>query len=150
MSLRNHVLNILSVAGFLLAENCAAQTAESGRASVSVPAAELKFYQNKDGLTFADAWGNPADGPHSNFIKLPANTVSPPHVHTASYYGVVIVGIVTNERVGALNARNLSAGSYWYQRGGEPHVTSCISPTECVIFVTSHGSFDFIPVAAGH
>jgi hypothetical protein len=150
MSLRKQALGILSVAGLLLAETCDAQPAEAGEASVSIPAAELQFYRNKDGLTFADAWGNPADGPHSNFIKLPANTVSPPHIHTASYYGVVIVGIVTNERVGAVHARNLSAGSYWYQRGGEPHVTSCISPTECVIFVTSHGSFDFIPAGPGH
>ena len=35
-----------------------------------------------------------------------------------------------------------------YQKGGEPHVTKCISPNECIFFVSQHGKFDYVPSAA--
>lgn len=111
-------------------------------ASVSIPAAELEFYKNKDGLTFANAWGDPATGPHSNFIRITGQTSSPLHIHTASYYGTVISGTVSNEQEGKPDVP-LNPGSYWYQRGKEPHVTKCLSKSDCLIFVTSEGVFDF-------
>jgi hypothetical protein len=146
MAFRTLSFALAGLTALSLFEISAVQPEQSDEVSVSVPATQLQFYQNKDGLTFANAWGNPADGPHSNYIRIPGGSVSPAHTHTASYYGVVIVGTVTNERVGAAQARILPAGSYWYQRGGEPHVTSCVSQTECLIFATSKGSFDFNPV----
>lgn len=113
--------------------------------SVSMPAADLQFYRNKDGLTFANAWGDPATGPHSNFIRIISQTSSPQHVHTASYYGTVISGTISNEQEGKPDLP-LGPGSYWYQRGQEPHVTKCLSKSDCLIFVTSKGPFDFYPV----
>lgn len=115
--------------------------------SVSTPVEQLHFYRNRDGLTFANAWGDPATGPHSNYIKLAGNTASSLHVHTSNYYGVVISGIVSNQRR-AQSDRPLGPGSYWFQKGGEPHITKCLSPDDCLIFVTSHGKFDIQPV--GH
>lgn len=115
--------------------------------SVNIPVGALGFYRNKDGLIFANAWGDPARGPHSNYIRLPGSSASPLHVHTASYYGVVISGVVANERQ-ARPDRPLGPGSYWYQRGGEPHVTKCLSRADCLIFVTSRGAFDIRPVAS--
>ena len=115
--------------------------AETDR-SVNVPVEALQFYKNKDGLTFANGWGDPATGPHSNYIKMPGNTGSPPHIHSSSYYGVVISGVVSNERLGDPD-RPLAPGSYWYQKGRETHITKCISDAECLIFVTSKGPFDF-------
>jgi hypothetical protein len=38
----------------------------------------------------------------------------------------------------------LPVGSYWFQRGGERHVTKCISPNECIFFIGQHGKFDYI------
>lgn len=115
--------------------------------SVNVPVTALKFYTSPEGLSLADARGDPRHGPHSNYIRIPAATGSPLHIHTSSYYGVVIAGVVSNERSGDPD-RPLMAGSYWYQKGKEPHITKCISQVECLIFVTSQGAFDFIPVAA--
>lgn len=111
--------------------------------SINIPVADLAFYQNPDGLTFANGRGDPATGPHSNYIKMARNSASPPHTHKASYYGVVITGIVSNERLAASRDRPLAPGSYWYQKGGEIHVTKCISPSDCLIFVTAQGPFDF-------
>ena len=114
--------------------------------SVSIPVGQLEFYRNKDGLTFANAWGDPATGPHSNYIKLTGRSASPLHIHSSSYYGVVINGTISNERRGQPD-QPLARGSYWFQNGGEPHVTKCLSSEDCLIFVTSPGKFDIYPVA---
>jgi len=118
---------------------------EASEASLNIPVEELRFYQNRDGMIFADAWGDPQTGPHSNFIRIPPDTASPPHTHTSSYYGVVITGIVANERLGAAFDRPLRPGSYWFQKGSEKHVTKCLSAEACLIFVTSKGRFDYLP-----
>lgn len=110
-----------------------------------VPVTELKFYQDKEGLTVANGWGDPATGAHSNYIKMPGGTASGVHTHTYSYYGIVISGVVANEPPGSKQDHPLAPGSYWYQKGGEQHVTKCISQTECVFFVTSKGAFDYLP-----
>ncbi|CAL8480349.1 DUF4437 domain-containing protein [Caballeronia sp. S22] len=110
-----------------------------------VPVTELKFYQNKEGLTTANGWGDPASSAHSNYIKMAGGTASGVHTHTYSYYGVVIAGVVANEAPGSRQDHPLAPGSYWYQKGGEQHVTKCISQTECIFFVTSKGPFDYLP-----
>ncbi|MEG3175340.1 DUF4437 domain-containing protein [Sphingomonas sp. RB3P16] len=125
----------------LIAVTSSASSFPATRASENIPVERLHFYQSKEGLTFAKAWGDPAAGPHSNYIMLPGSYASPLHVHTSDYYGVVVSGVVTNERR-AQPDRPLRPGSYWFQRGGEPHTTKCLSREECLIFVTSHGSFD--------
>ncbi|WP_283193302.1 DUF4437 domain-containing protein [Rhizobium sp. AN80A] len=113
--------------------------------SKAVPVTKLEFYQNKEGLTIANGWGDPASGPHSNFIKIVGGEGSTLHSHSSSYYGVVISGVVANEAADSKADQALAAGSYWYQKGGEPHYTKCLSQTECLFFVTSPGAFDYIP-----
>jgi hypothetical protein len=76
-------------------------------------------------------------------IHIDGDTASPLHTHSASYYGVVIRGEVANEPTATAPERPLPVGSYWYQKGSEPHVTKCISHEECLIFVTSQRAFDF-------
>ncbi|WP_420996607.1 DUF4437 domain-containing protein [Cupriavidus sp. 30B13] len=134
------------LAAFALSAALSAAAAPAGAPAdrtVIVPASEMRFYKSKEGLTVANGWGDPAHGAHSNFIRMDGNTASPPHTHTASYYGVVISGVVANEPMASTADHPLPAGSYWYQKGGEPHVTKCISPDACLIFVTSRASFDF-------
>ncbi|SFB36542.1 protein of unknown function [Rhizobium sp. NFR07] len=109
------------------------------------PVTELKFYQNKQGLTVANGWGDPANGAHSNYIKMAGGTASTIHTHSFSYYGVVVAGVVANEPPGSTQDHPLPAGSYWYQKADERHVTKCISQTECLFFVTAKGPFDYLP-----
>lgn len=137
----------IALGAFALMLTAAAEPPKPSGRSVNIPVEKLDFYRNKYGMMVANAWGDPAKGPHSNYIRLPANTSSPVHTHSYSYYGVVIEGVVSNERRPG-HDRSLRAGSYWEQRGGEPHVTSCRSASDCLIFVTSRGTFDFHIVPA--
>lgn len=139
------VASVAAVAGLSAALAAGSPEPKTAGLSVSIPIEQLRFYKNQDGLTFANAWGDPATGPHSNYIKLPANYAGSLHVHTSNYYGVVVRGVVSNERRAQAD-RSLLPGSYWFQKGGEPHVTKCLSQVECLIFVTSHGAFDIHPV----
>jgi hypothetical protein len=75
---------------------------------------------------------------------MPAGFVSPIHTHTDDYWAVVISGVAVNSQVGGKELP-LPAGSYWFQKGGERHITRCISPNECLLFISQDGKFDYIP-----
>ena len=112
---------------------------------VTLPVTDIKYVATGIGPMMAGpAFGNPQMGPHSTFVKLPAGFHGEVHTHTNDYYGVVISGVVINKVPDGKDVA-LPAGSYWYQKGGEPHVTHCISSNECVFFVTQAAKFDYIP-----
>ncbi len=98
-------------------------------------------------LQAGPAYGDLAHGAHGTFIKMPAGFVSPAHTHTADYWGVVISGVGANGPVGGTDVP-LPVGSYWFQKGGELHVTKCISSNECIFFINQAAKFDYIPDAA--
>lgn len=112
-----------------------------------IPVEDLVFYENREGFSIANGWGDPAVGPHSNFIKMSGNSKSGRHIHSFDYYGVVIAGVIANEPSEDVSVRPLREGSFWIQKGNEPHITNCQSKSECVIFVTSRGPFDFHKVS---
>jgi NADPH:quinone reductase len=37
----------------------------------------------------------------------------------------------------------LPPGSYFFQKAGEPHITKCLSATECIIFLSEPGKYEF-------
>ena len=116
--------------------------------SVSTPVTELDYGPTglSDGmhgeLAAAPAYGDLANGPHGTFIKMPAGYVSPTHTHTEDYWAVVVSGVMVNKTPEGADVP-LPVGSYFLQKGGEPHVTKCISPTECIFFINQDGKFDF-------
>ncbi|HEX8797478.1 MAG TPA: DUF4437 domain-containing protein, partial [Terriglobales bacterium] len=95
-------------------------------------------------LRAAPAYGDLTRGPHGTFIRMPAGFVSAIHTHTEDYWGVVISGVAVNGPPGSKDVL-LPAGSYWFQKGGERHVTKCMSPNECLFFISQDGKFDYIP-----
>ncbi|MBI3561511.1 MAG: DUF4437 domain-containing protein [Gammaproteobacteria bacterium] len=97
-------------------------------------------------LQAAPAFGDLSKGEHGTFIKMPAGFVSAIHTHTQAYFGVVITGVGVNSAVGDKDIP-LPPGSYWFQPGGKPHVTKCISTTECIFFIHQGDKFDYLPVA---
>jgi beta-alanine degradation protein BauB len=141
-------LMLLGVAA-LSAISISAVAAQSGQPSVNTPVTQLHYGATgvTDGvhgeLNAAPAFGDLTHGPHGTFIKMPAGFVSPLHTHTEDYWGVVISGVAVNGRPGGTDVQ-LPVGSYWYQKGGEPHVTKCISPNECIFFVSQGGKFDYV------
>jgi len=129
-----------------------ALAAPSGQPSVSMPVTELKYGPTgiSDGvhgeLYAAAAYGDLTRGPHGTFIKMPAGYVSPAHTHTEDYWSVVVSGVMTNGRPGSRDIP-LPAGSYYFQKGGEEHVTKCLTSGECVFFVNQSGKFDYAKAA---
>ena len=116
--------------------------------SISTPVTELKFGPTgiSDGvhgeLHAAPAYGDLGTGPHGTFIKMPAGYVSPAHTHSEDYWAVVISGVMVNKKPDGPDVL-LPAGSYYFQKGGETHVTKCTSPDGCVFFVNQSGGFDY-------
>lgn len=137
------LVSILLVAG----------AAEADRPSVSFPVTQLHYSETgvTDGvhgqLQAGPAYGDLGHGAHGTFIKMPTGFVSPVHIHTEDYYGVVISGVAVNGVPGSRDTA-LPVGSYWFQKGGEPHVTKCISPNECIFFISQPGKFDYITQVA--
>lgn len=123
--------------------------AQDNNASVSIPADGVGFapagVKTEAGELYAGpAYGNLQAGKHATFIRMPARFVSPLHSHTEDYYAVVVAGIGVNTQVGKPDIK-LPVGSYWFQKGGEPHVTKCVSNTECLFFLSQPGKFDYVP-----
>ena len=116
--------------------------------SISRPVTELEYSPTgiSDGvhgeLYAAPAYGDLAHGPHGTFIKMPAGYVSPTHTHTEDYWAVVVAGVMVNKEPDSPDLP-LPPGSYYFQKGGEPHVTMCISPGGCIFFVSQNGKFDY-------
>ena len=134
--MKNIKLKLLVVAAAFSATAMAiAATPEgvSGSPSVNVPVTQLKYFDTGLGkesgvgtLQAAPAYGDLKQGAHGTFIKMPAGFVSDIHIHTGEYWGVVISGVGVNGLPGSKDVP-LPVGSYWSQKGGERHVTKCIS-----------------------
>src|SRR5215471_10881265 len=116
--------------------------------SISRPVTELEYGPTgiSDGvhgeLYAAPSYGDLAHGPHGTFIKMPAGSVSPTHKHTEDYWGSWCRASWVNKKPDSPDVP-LPAGSYYFQKGGEPHVTKCLSPDGCIFFVSQTGKFDY-------
>jgi hypothetical protein len=58
----------------------------------------------------------------------------------------VISGVAVNGKPDSSDVQ-LPVGSYWFQKSGEPHITKCISPNECIFFISQNGKFDYVPTS---
>lgn len=138
-----------AAAALLAAASHGASAAPDGKASVSTPVTQLQFGgtgvtdAGKRELLAGPAYGDLGKGPHGTFVRMPAGFVSHPHIHTGDYWGVVVAGVAVNGLPGSADVQ-LPVGSYWFQKGGERHVTKCVSATECVFFISQDGKFDYV------
>jgi len=123
--------------------------AQPGTENVSVPNTDLDFFEtgifdvNGVGpILGAAAYGDMTKGEHSTFIRMPSGFKGAVHTHTHDFWVTVISGVAVNT---AVNGKDivLPSGSYWFQPGGKPHYTNCISSIECVYFVSQNGAFDY-------
>jgi hypothetical protein len=129
-----------------LASTVHAQDQAPQAKTVKIPASQIKFVhsgivQHGGEILFGPAYGDLKTGKHGTFLHFPANWASLLHSHTYDYYAVVVKGVMANPEKGEKD-EPLPVGSYWYQKGGEPHTTKCISKEECVIFLVSDHNFD--------
>jgi len=146
--MKSHLVRTV-VAVVLCTGTAGAGAAPEGKHSVNTPVTQLQYFSTgvSDGLhgelRAAGAYGDLGKGAHGTFIRMPAGFVSPVHIHTEDYWGVVISGVAVNGPPGAEPVQ-LPAGSYWFQKGGERHVTQCVSPNECLFFISQQGKFDYV------
>jgi len=144
-----YLLNKIALAAAIAGTASVVAAAPEGKPSINTPVTALQYGPTgvSDGvhgeLRAAAAYGDLSHGPHGTFIRMPPGFVSSIHTHTEDYWGVVVSGVAVNGLPGSVDVP-LPAGSYWFQKGGERHVTKCISPNECLFFISQQGKFDYV------
>ena len=115
----------------------------------NAPASELVWETTPEGVAFAALVGDRFAEPYMAMVRLPAGLISPAHVKTANMFGVVVLGTMTNvlEGTDPLKGVLLPPGSFYRIPAGVPHISSCVSDSECVAFLYQDGKFDFLPTA---
>jgi hypothetical protein len=111
--------------------------------SLNVPAGKVRWI-DLGGPQLGTVWGDANTGAHGSFLRLPRGFVSPAHLHTGDYYGVIVEGAVTNAEAGQQETV-LGPGSYYFQKGKADHVTKCVGDADCLIYISQSKAFDFIP-----
>lgn len=114
----------------------------------NVPSAELDWATTDEGASFAPLVGDRFEEPYMAMVQLPAGLVSPPHTKTANMFGVVVSGSFVHVPLGSDPDDEvlLPAGSFYKIPANLPHISKCVSETECVSFLYQDGKFDFLPV----
>ena len=105
---------------------------ETGESSSDAARAEMAFL-----------WGDPAnDERNGTFLKLPADSRVSLRGGEAWLRGVVIAGQISHRPAETSDVSELAAGSYFGSRDGAAHEISCEADDECVIYVSTQGSYD--------
>ena len=128
---------------------CAATPAKATEPITALAADALEWAETPEGVAFAPLVGDRFEEPYMAMVRLPAGTVSPPHIKSANMYGIMLQGTMTHAAAGAdpAGAIPLSEGAFYLVPAGLAHVSSCISHNTCVTFLYQDGKFDFLPVA---
>jgi len=108
---------------------------------------EIEWQVSPFGPEMWSLQGDFLSGAHVTYIKFPAGTITPLHIHSADYLGIVIAGTTRHTIRGELESRKiLPPGSHWYIPANAEHVSECLPGFECIMAVTQTTSFDFIPL----
>ena len=114
------------------------------------PAGKLDWKTTPEGVAFAALVGDRFAEPYMAMVRLPAGLVSPAHTKTANMFGVMISGSMVHSIADAdpIDDIVLPEGSFYKIPKNVPHVSKCVSDTDCVTFLYQDGKFDFLPLAA--
>jgi len=113
---------------------------------INLPAGDHIWEVTPEGAAFAALQGDRFKGAYRAMVKLPAGLSSPMHIKSANMFGVVLSGTFSHIAKGAEPSTEvlLPAGSYYMIPANLPHISKCVSTTECVSFLYQDGKFDFI------
>ncbi len=108
----------------------------------------LEWDKTPEGVEFAALDGNRFEASYMAMVRLPAGTISPPHVKSANMFGVMIAGSMTHTTVDSpIPGAEIGPGGFYKVPAGLPHISSCVSEIPCVTFLYQDGAFDFQPVS---
>lgn len=101
-----------------------------------------------EGVAFAALLGDRFAESYQALVKLPAGTISPPHVKSANMFGVMLQGEMIHYAEGEDpdTARAIGTGAYYSIPNGLAHVSACVSEEPCIAYLYQDGAFDFLPV----
>ncbi len=101
-----------------------------------------------EGVAFSALQGDRFAEAYQALVRLPAGTVSPPHVKSANMYGVMLQGEMIHyaSEEDPDPARRMGPGSFYSISSGTAHVSACVSDVPCVAYLYQDGAFDFLPV----
>ena len=118
-------------------------------AITNVPSTQLDWETTEEGAAFAALVGRRFEEPYMAMVQLPAGLVSPAHTKTANMFGVVISGTFVHVPLESDPDDEvlLHAGSFYKIPANLPHISKCVSETDCVSFLYQDGKFDFLPVS---
>lgn len=108
----------------------------------------LDWQTTPEGVAFAALQGDRFTESYQAMVRLPAGTTSPLHIKTATMHGILISGRMVHYTPDTPpeKAQIISAGAYYRIDADTPHVSACVSDTECVTYLYQDGAFDFLPV----
>ncbi len=108
----------------------------------------LEWDKTPEGVEFAALDGNRFEASYMAMVRLPAGTISPPHVKSANMFGVMIAGSMTHTAVDSpIPGAEIGPVGFYKVPAELPHISSCVSETPCVTFLYQDGAFDFQPVS---
>ena len=109
---------------------------------------DFAWQATPEGVAFAALQGDRFAEAYQALVRLPAGTVSPPHVKTANMYGVMLQGEMIHYIDGGDPdaARRMGPGSFYSISAGTAHVSACVSEAPCIAYLHQDGAFDFLPV----
>ena len=110
--------------------------------------ADFAWETTPEGVAFASLQGNRFAESYQALVKLPAGTISPPHVKSANMYGVMLQGQMIHYEAdeNPETARKMGPGSFYSIPKGLAHISACVSETPCIAYLYQDGAFDFLPV----
>ncbi len=116
---------------------------------INLPPSLQHWETTREGVGFAPLQGDRFAEAYMAMVHLPAGLISPAHVKSATMYGMVISGTITNIALGADpdTEMALPAGSFYKIPAGLAHISKCISDVDCITFLYQDGKFDFVPVS---
>ena len=101
--------------------------------------------KNPKGAAWSALWGDAQSEPSGMFFRVPAGNTPFWHIHKPDYHAVVLTGTVNNIESGS-EAKDLPAGSYYMQPGGNKHTTNCkAGGPDCIVYLYATGPFDTKP-----
>ncbi len=107
---------------------------------------EMTWESTPEGVAFASLDGDRFTGAYMAMVRLPAGTISPPHIKSANMLGVMLEGQMTHVATGSEKTvpQPVGPGGFYRIPAGLAHVSSCISDTPCVTVLCQDGAFDFL------
>ena len=117
-------------------------------AIISIPSAQLDWEITDEGVAFAPLVGERFEEPYMAMVQLPAGLVSPAHTKSSNMFGVVVSGTFVHVLAEARPGDEvlLPVGSFYKIPANLPHISKCVSDTDCVTFLYQDGKFDFLPI----